>query len=133
MSAAGGEARDGVVRGAPSAVAAGDASILRRSLGFFTDFRGICAGLKDLGGGATDWGTRITRMNSNDANQSPACSRPAIVEKELSHAIVGCFFEVYNELALGLELGILLHFGPVPRFHRELGDRRTNRAAYNSG
>lgn len=138
-------------------------------------------------------------MNSNDANKPTDCSRPVILEKELSHTIVGCFFEVYNELgygfvewihgraleiamqgrglrvdreypvivtfrgqqigfhridmlverrvavelkaterlaesarrqlrshvtALGLEVGILLHFGPVPRFHREVGGRR---------
>jgi GxxExxY protein len=138
-------------------------------------------------------------MDTNDANKPPGCSAPVIVEKELSHAIVGCFFEVYNELgygfvesvyaralaitlrvrglqvdreypiavtfrgeqigfhrvdmlveqrvivelksterladsarrqlrsyvtALGLDLGILLHFGPVPKFYRELGRRR---------
>jgi GxxExxY protein len=147
-------------------------------------------------------------MKTNDPNQSPACSHPAIVEKELSHTIVGCFFEVYNELgygfveslyarafeitmrdrglrvdrefpirvtfrgepigfhridmlverrvivelksterlaetarrqlrsyvtALGLELGILLHFGPAPRFHRELGGRRPARTIRDSG
>ena len=147
-------------------------------------------------------------MESNDPNQSPACSPPIVVEKELSHRIVGCFFEVYNELgygfveslyaraleitmkrrglqvdrefpvnvtfqgqqigfhridmlverrvivelksterlaetarrqlrsyvtALGLELGILLHFGPAPRFHRELGGRRPARASNDSG
>jgi GxxExxY protein len=138
-------------------------------------------------------------MNSNDTNKPTDCSPPTLVEKELSHIIVGCFFDVYNELgygfmesiyaraleialrqrglrvdreypipvtfrgqqigfhridmlverrvivelksterladsarrqlrshvtALGLDLGILLHFGPVPKFHRELGRRR---------
>jgi GxxExxY protein len=159
--------------------------------------------VKDFGGAVTDSLARITRMNSNDPNQSPA-----IVEKELSHAIVGCFFKVYNELgygfveslyaraleitikqlglqvdreypvnvtfqgqqigfhrvdmlverrvivelksterlaesarrqlrsyvtALGLELGILLHFGPAPRFHRELGGRRPALTSHYSG
>jgi GxxExxY protein len=138
-------------------------------------------------------------MDTNHPNTPSAGSRPAIVEKDLSNVIVGCFFDVYNELgygfveliyaraldialrgrgllvdreypiavafrgqqigfhridmlverrvivelksterlaesarrqlrsyvtALGLDLGILLHFGPVPRFHRELGRRR---------
>ena len=133
-------------------------------------------------------------MNSNHANTSPI-----LVEKELSHAIVGCFYDVYNELGFGfvesiyaraleitmrerglrvdreypipvsfrgqqigfhrvdmfverrvilelksterladtarrqlrsyvtaarLDLGILLHFGPVPKYHRELGRLR---------
>jgi GxxExxY protein len=146
-------------------------------------------------------------MNSNGSAESRGSSRPVIIEKELSHAIVGCFFDVYNELgygflesiyaraleitmrgrglrvdreypiivtfrgeqigfhrvdmlveqrviielksterlaesarrqlrsyvtALGLDLGILLHFGPVPRFHRELGERRLTRATANS-
>ena len=35
--------------------------------------------------------------------------------------------------ALGLDLGLLLHFGPVPRFHRELGGRRHGRGIRNSG
>jgi GxxExxY protein len=146
-------------------------------------------------------------MNSNASAESQGASHPAIIEKELSHAIVGCFFEVYNELgygfieslyaraleiamrgrglqvdreypaivtfrgqqigfhridmlverrviielksterlaesarrqlrsyvtALGLDLGILLHFGPVPRFHRELRGRRLARVAVDS-
>jgi GxxExxY protein len=146
-------------------------------------------------------------MSSNGSDESQGSSHPVIIEKELSHAIVGCFFEVYNELgygfveslyaraleiamrgrglrvdreypvivtfrgqqigfhridmlverrviielksterlaesarrqlrsyltALGLDLGILLHFGPVPRFHRELGGRRPARAAVDS-
>lgn len=175
---------------------------------FFPNSLEICARLKDLGDAVTACGTRITRMNANDANQSPASSRPVMVEKELSHAIVGCFFEVYNELGygfveslytraleiamrgrglqvhreypiivtfggqqigfhridmlverrvivevksterlaesarrqlrsyvtgLGLHLGMLLHFGPVPRFHRELGGRRAARGSRDSG
>jgi GxxExxY protein len=146
-------------------------------------------------------------MNSNGSRESQGSSHPVIIEKELSHAIVGCFFEVYNELgygfveslyaraleiamrgrglqvdreypvivtfrgqqigfhridmlverrviielksterlaesarrqlrsyvtALRLDLGILLHFGPVPRFHRELGGRRLAPVAVNS-
>jgi GxxExxY protein len=146
-------------------------------------------------------------MSSNGSDESRGSSHPVIIEKELSHAIVGCFFEVYSELgygfvealyaraleiamrgrglrvdreypaivtfrgqqigfhridmlverrviielksterlaesarrqlrsyvtALGLDLGILLHFGPVPRFHRELGGRRPTRAGPNS-
>jgi GxxExxY protein len=146
-------------------------------------------------------------VNSNGSDQSQGFSHPVIIEKELSHAIVGCFFEVYNELgygfveslyaraleiamrgrglrvdreypvivtfrgqqigfhridmfverrvivelksterlaesgrrqlrsyvtALRLDLGILLHFGPVPRFHRELGRRRLTPIAVNS-
>jgi GxxExxY protein len=138
-------------------------------------------------------------METNHPNTPTAGSRPSLVEKELSNVIVGCFFDVYNELgygfvesiyaravditlrglglqvdreypiavafrglqigfhridmlvdrrvivelksterlpesarrqlrsyvtAAGLDLGILLHFGPVPKFHRELGRRR---------
>jgi GxxExxY protein len=134
-------------------------------------------------------------MNTNDSVESRGSSRCGIIEKELSHVIVGCFFHVSNELgygfmeslyaraleismqqhglrvdrefpvvvsfqgqqigfhridmlverrviveiksterlaesarrqlrgyvtALELELGILLHFGPTPRFHREI-------------
>ena len=137
-------------------------------------------------------------MNANDPNTATTSSRPLILEKELSHAIVGCFFDVYNELGYGfvesiyaralditlrdrglqvdreypvavsfrgqqigfhridmfverrvivelksterlaetarrqlrsyvtaarLDLGILLHFGPVAKYHRELGRR----------
>ena len=135
------------------------------------------------------------------ANDSSAASGPSatVVERQLSHDIIGCFFDVYNELgfgfvellysraleitmhqkglrverecpiivrfrgqqigfhridmlverrviveiksterlaevarrqlrnyvkALGLGLGILLHFGPAPHFYRELGRRR---------
>src|SRR5688572_8714391 len=138
-------------------------------------------------------------MNTNDSDRTQNSSTRVIIEKDLSRVIVGCFFDVYNELgygfvellyaraleitmrdrglrvdreyptivtfrgqqigfhrvdmlvegrvivelksterlpesarrqlrsyvtALGLELGILLHFGPTPRFHRELGSRR---------
>jgi GxxExxY protein len=104
-------------------------------------------------------------MNSNAPAESQDSSHRVIIEKELSHAIVGCFFEqigfhrigmlverrVIIELksterlaesarrqlrsyvtALGLPLGILLHFGPMPRFHRELGGRRLAPVAVNS-
>jgi GxxExxY protein len=139
-------------------------------------------------------------MNTNDPNTPTAGLRPLLVEKRLSGVIVGCFFDVYNELgygfvesiyaralditlkdrgirvdreypiavsfrgqqigfhridmlverrvvvelksterlaemarrqlrsyvtALGLDLGMLLHFGPVPKFYRELGRRPT--------
>jgi hypothetical protein len=40
-------------------------------------------------------------MNPNDPNKSPACPRPTLIERELSHTIVGCFFEVYNEMGYG--------------------------------
>lgn len=148
--------------------------------------------------GATDCLIRITRMNANDSSAGPGSSR-AVIERQLSHDIIGCFFEVYNELGYGfvellysraleitmhqkglrvereyplvvkfrgqqigfhridmlverrviveiksterlaeiarrqlrnyvkaaeVELGILLHFGPNPRFYRELGRRR---------
>ena len=134
-------------------------------------------------------------MNANDSDRAQGSSNRVIIEKELSHVIVGCFFDVYNEpgygfvemlyaraleitmqqrglrvdreypvavsfkgqqigfhridmliegrliveiksterlpessrrqlrnyvKALGVELGILLHFGPVPKFYREL-------------
>ena len=147
-------------------------------------------------------------MKTNGSGESDGSSRRVIIERDLSHAIVGCFFEVYNELgygfveslyaraleitlqgrglrvdreypivvtfrgqrigfhridmlverrvivelksterlaesarrqlrsyvtALELELGILLHFGPVPRFHREVGGRTRTRAANDSG
>jgi hypothetical protein len=112
---------------------------------------------------------RIARMTSDgtrqlrDANEHQPPTRRLIVEKELSRVIIGCFFDVYNELGygfveslyaralelalrdgglrmmrrstsmstrwnpiqlrsyvtgLGLDLGILLHFGPMPRFFR---------------
>ena len=138
-------------------------------------------------------------METNHPNTPTARSCRTIVERDLSHVIVGCFFDVYNELgygfvesiyaralditlrgrglqvdreypipvtfrgqqigfhridmlvqhcvivelksterlaesarrqlrsyitALGTELGILLHFGPVPKFYRELGRHR---------
>jgi GxxExxY protein len=138
---------------------------------------------------------RITRMNTDDPDQAQDSSRRVIIEKDISHVIVGCFFDVYNELgygfmellyaraleitmqqrglrvdreypvavsfrgqqigfhridilverrvvveiksterlaessrrqlrnyvkALGVGLGILLHFGPAPKFYREL-------------
>ena len=134
-------------------------------------------------------------MNSNDFHQPQGSSPPVIIEKQLSHVIVGCFFDVYNQLgygfveslyaralgialgergvrvdreypiafhfrgqqigfhrvdmlverriiieiksterlaessrrqlrnyvkALGIDLGILLHFGPAPKFYREV-------------
>jgi GxxExxY protein len=141
-------------------------------------------------------------MNPNSSDESRVSSRPVIVEKELSRVIVGCFYDVYNELGygfvesmyaraleialrqaglcvdrqypmviafrgqqigfhrvdmlverrivlelksterlaesakrqlrsyvtgLGVELGILLHFGPLPRFYRILGPRITRK------
>lgn len=144
-------------------------------------------------------------MDPNDSGDGDGSSRPVIVERDLSHAIVACFFEVYNELgygyvesmykraleitmvrrrlrvereypvavyfegyrigfhrvdmlverrvivevksterlpgsahcqlrsyvkAMNLELGLLLHFGPAPKFHRQL--RRRNPAAGGS-
>lgn len=134
-------------------------------------------------------------MSTNDADRAQGSSNRVIIEKELSHVIIGCFFDVYNELgygfteslyaraleitmqqqglrvdreypvavsfrgqqigfnridmvierriiveiksterlaensrrqlrnyvkALGVDLGILLHFGPAPKFYREL-------------
>ena len=133
--------------------------------------------------------------DTNDSKDAQSSSRVAIIEKDLSHTIVRCFFDVYNELgygfiellyaraleitmrerglrvereypiavafkgrqigfhridmlierrviveiksterlpecsrrqlrnyvkAMGVDLGILLHFGPVPKFYREL-------------
>jgi GxxExxY protein len=138
-------------------------------------------------------------MSANDSSANPAPSRPVIIEKDLSHDIIGCFFDVYNELGYGfvellysraleitmqqrglrvereypiivafrgqrigfhridmlverrviieiksterlaevarrqlrtyvkaarVDLGMLLHFGPTPRFYRELGSRQ---------
>jgi GxxExxY protein len=40
-------------------------------------------------------------MNPNSPNGSPFPPRPAIVAKEVSSAIIGCFFEAYNELGYG--------------------------------
>lgn len=40
-------------------------------------------------------------MNTNDSNGGEGSSRAVIIEKDLSHVIVGCFFEVYNELGYG--------------------------------
>ena len=40
-------------------------------------------------------------MKANGSDESQGSSRPVIIEKELSDAIVGCFFEVYNELGYG--------------------------------
>jgi GxxExxY protein len=50
---------------------------------------------------------RIAQMTSNgtrdlrDANEPQSPARAVIVEKELSPAIIGCFFDVYNELGYG--------------------------------
>ena len=138
-------------------------------------------------------------MDPNDSADAEGPSKRVLVEKDLSHAIVACFFEVYNALgygflesmyaraleitmrrrglrvereypvavifeghqigfhrvdmlverrvivevksterlpgsahcqlrsyvkAMNLELGLLLHFGPAPKFHRQL--RRRN-------
>ena len=40
-------------------------------------------------------------MNTNDSNVGQSSSHAVIFEKDLSHAIVGCFFDVYNELGYG--------------------------------
>src|SRR5687768_6487434 len=40
-------------------------------------------------------------MNTNDSVELRDSSRRVIVEEELSRIIVGCFFEVYNELGYG--------------------------------
>ena len=157
--------------------------------------------MKQFGGGVTDCLIRIARMNPNRSDGSRPSVPPVIVEKELSRVIVGCFFDVYNELGygyveslykralemtlranglrvdreypmvvtfrgqqigfhrldmlveerivlevksterlaesakrqlrsyvtgLGIDLGILLHFGPLPRYHRVLAGRRMN-------
>jgi hypothetical protein len=81
-------------------------------------------------------------MDANDPSRPQGSQRGEIIEKELSREIVAAFFEVYNALgfgflerhqqrqslnyvtAFGLRLGILLHFGPHPAFHRVLGVRR---------
>jgi hypothetical protein len=62
--------------------------------------------------------------------------RNALVKEALTHSVIGCFFEVYKTLKYGLleslysrqacsylrasnlELGLLLHFGPDPKFYR---------------
>lgn len=44
---------------------------------------------------------RIQRMHSNRSEPNDVPTRPAIIEKELSFAIVGAFYEVYNELGFG--------------------------------
>jgi len=60
-----------------------------------------------------------------------------LVEAEASGAVIGAFFRVYNRLGFGfevhrvvarqvynylratnLEVGLLLHFGPEPKFYR---------------
>lgn len=82
-----------------------------------------------------------TRIVANHANPREWNEVLVIVEKELSHQIVAGFFATYNELryglpehldrsaftqlrtylaASGLELGILLHFGPTAEFHRQV-------------
>lgn len=40
-------------------------------------------------------------MNTNDSNAGQSSSHAVIIEKDLSHVIVGCFFDVYNELGYG--------------------------------
>jgi GxxExxY protein len=147
-------------------------------------------------------------MDPNGPNEPRRSSRDCLIERGLSHAIVGSFFAVYNELgygfvellyaraleialrqrglridrefpimvtfrgeqigfhridmlverrvivelkstvrlpesarrqlrsyvtATGLDLGILLHFGPVPKFYRELGGRQATRGKSDSG
>ena len=40
-------------------------------------------------------------MNANDSNRAQSASTRVIIERDLSHAIIGCFFDVYNELGYG--------------------------------
>jgi GxxExxY protein len=40
-------------------------------------------------------------MGPNDSSDGRGSSGHAIVERDLSHAIVACFFEVYNKLGYG--------------------------------
>jgi GxxExxY protein len=40
-------------------------------------------------------------MNTNDSDQAQDSSSRVLIEKELSHVIIGCFFDVYNELGYG--------------------------------
>lgn len=147
-------------------------------------------------------------MNANGSNKPRRSSSGSIIERDLSHVIVGSFFAVYNELrygfveslyaraleialrerglridrefpivvtfrgeqigfhridmlverrvivelksterlpesarrqlrsyvtGTGLDLGILLHFGPVPKFYHELRGRRAIRDRPDSG
>ena len=39
-------------------------------------------------------------MNANNSSAARGSSR-AVIEKQLSHDIIGCFFDVYNELGYG--------------------------------
>lgn len=59
-------------------------------------------GAQDLGTGNADTLVRITRMNSDHSSQSEgALRRPKLLEKELTHEIIGAFYEVYNALGYG--------------------------------
>ncbi len=49
--------------------------------------------------------------------------RHPLIESELSHDIIGAFYEVYNVLGFGF----LLHFGPEPKFYRVIS---TNHPLY---
>ena len=40
-------------------------------------------------------------MNTNDSDHTQNSSTRVIIEKDLSRVIVGCFFDVYNELGYG--------------------------------
>ena len=61
-----------------------------------------------------------------------------LIEEELTRSVIGAFFDVYNTLALPafaarqlhnylrattLAIGLLLHFGPEPKFHRLISPR----------
>ena len=39
-------------------------------------------------------------MSANDSSAAPGSSR-IVVERQLAHDIIGCFFDVYNELGYG--------------------------------
>src|SRR5687768_15418993 len=40
-------------------------------------------------------------MDTNDSDRAQGSSSRVITERDLSHVIVGCFFDVYNELGYG--------------------------------
>ena len=85
--------------------------------------------------------TTMTRMTPKRPDTAPATRR--LLHEDLTREIISAFYEVYNTLGYGflesdrnqllnylrsscLEVGLLLHFGPRPRFKRVVAENARN-------
>ena len=56
-----------------------------------------------------------------------------LLQERLTRSVIGAFYEVYNNLGFGfLEVGLLLHFGPRPKFYRVLCENHLKRRTARS-